>query len=61
MRMLIRRIDVKKIAQKLHLSRKTVHSYRDRIFKKLHVDSDMGLMLLAIKEGIVTLDEMEPT
>lgn len=61
MKMVIHRDKVKKIAEKLHLSTKTVHSYRDRIFQKLHVDSDMGLMLLAIKEGIVTLDEIEPT
>lgn len=61
MMMVIHHIKVKKIAEKLHLSSKTVHSYRDRIFQKLHVDSDMSLMLLAIKEGIVKLDEMDPT
>ncbi len=58
MLMVIRGVEVKKIAQKLHLSNKTVHSYRSRIFQKLNVDSDMSLLLLAIKHGVVTLDEM---
>lgn len=60
MMMIIRSIDVKKIAEKLHLSTKTVHSYRNRIFQKLNVKNDMGLMLLSIKEGIVALEETEP-
>lgn len=60
MMMVIHGFEVKKIAQKLHLSSKTVHSYRSRIFQKLNVKSDMGLMLVAIKQGIVSLDEAEP-
>ncbi len=56
MSMVIRGFSVKKIAQKLHVSTSTVHSYRSRIFQKLNIKNDMGLMLLAIKEGIVTLD-----
>lgn len=60
MMMVINGFEVKKIAQKLHLSSKTVHSYRSRIFQKLQVKSDMGLMLAAIKQGIVSLDETEP-
>lgn len=59
MLMVIRGIEVKKIAKKLRLSSKTVHTYRSRIFQKLNVDSDMSLLLLAIKQGIVILDEME--
>lgn len=60
MMMVIRGVEVKEIGKKLNLSSKTVHTYRGRIFKKLHVDSDASLVILAIKEGIVTLDEMEP-
>lgn len=60
MLMVIQGIEVKKIAQKLHLSSKTVHSYRSRIFQKLNVDSDMNLLLIAIKQGVIILDEIEP-
>ena len=56
MMMIIRGFSVKQIAQKLHVSNKTVHSYRSRIFQKLDIKNDMSLMLLAIKEGVVTLD-----
>ena len=55
--MVIRGIEVKEIAKKLHLSSKTVHSYRSRIFEKLHVKNDTALTLLAIKNGIVTIEE----
>lgn len=59
MLMVIRQIPVKEIARKLHLSAKTVHSYRSRIFEKLHVKNDTSLTLLAIKQGIVGIEEVE--
>ncbi len=59
MLMVIRQVPVKEIAQKLHLSAKTVHSYRSRIFEKLHVKNDTALTLLAIKQGIVEIEEVE--
>lgn len=59
MLMVIRQVSVKEIAQKLHLSAKTVHSYRSRIFEKLHVKNDTALTLLAIKQGIVEIEEVE--
>lgn len=58
MLMVIHRIPVKEIAEKLHLSAKTVHSYRSRIFEKLHVKNDTALTLLAIKHGIVAMEEV---
>ncbi len=58
MLMVIHRIPVKEIAQKLQLSTKTVHSYRSRIFEKLRVKNDTALTLSAIKQGIVTIEEL---
>ena len=44
---------VSEISLKLHLSPKTVNSYRYRIFEKLKVNGDVELVLLAVKYGIV--------
>lgn len=44
---------VQDIAEKLHLSSKTVNSYRYRIFEKLGVTSDVELTHLAIRYGLV--------
>lgn len=58
MLMVIRHVPVKEIANKLNLSAKTIHSYRSRIFEKLNVKNDTALTLLAIKQGIVTIEEV---
>lgn len=55
--MVIRGVPVQDIADRLFLSPKTVHSYRSRIFEKLNVENDVGLTLLAIREGLITLEE----
>lgn len=57
MLMVIRGLEVKQIAKKLSISSKTVHSYRNRLFEKLHVKSNTALTLLAIKQGLVALEE----
>ena len=44
---------VRKISSELHLSPKTVNSYRYRIFDKLNVRSDVELALLAARHGMV--------
>jgi DNA-binding NarL/FixJ family response regulator len=44
---------VRQISQELHLSPKTVNSYRYRIFEKLGVGSDVELALLAVRHGVV--------
>ena len=44
---------VQDISANLHLSPKTVNSYRYRIFEKLSVSSDVELAMLAIKYGMV--------
>jgi two-component system invasion response regulator UvrY len=41
------------IAGELHLSPKTVNSYRYRIFTKLSVQSDVELTLLAVRHGLL--------
>lgn len=44
---------VKQISNNLHLSPKTVNSYRYRIFEKLNVSSDVELVLMAVRYGVV--------
>lgn len=44
---------VSEISGSLHLSPKTVNSYRYRIFEKLKISSDVELVLLAVKHGMV--------
>jgi len=43
---------VNDISSRLHLSPKTVNSYRYRIFEKLNVKSDVELALLAVRHGM---------
>jgi DNA-binding NarL/FixJ family response regulator len=43
---------VNDISSSLHLSPKTVNSYRYRIFEKLNVKSDVELALLAVRHGM---------
>ncbi len=59
MMMVIRGTLVKDIASKLHLSPKTIHSYRSRIFKILKVKNNVGLTLMAVRHGIIALEEIE--
>lgn len=42
------------ISVNLHLSPKTVNSYRYRIFEKLNVGSDVELALMAVRHGMVS-------
>ena len=44
---------VKEISSNLHLSPKTVNSYRYRIFEKLKIGSDVELALMAVRYGVV--------
>ncbi|MHB8425509.1 MAG: UvrY/SirA/GacA family response regulator transcription factor [Gammaproteobacteria bacterium] len=41
------------IADKLHLSPKTVSTYRTRLFQKLAVNNDVELMRLALRYGVI--------
>lgn len=44
---------VQQISRDLHLSPKTVNSYRYRIFEKLNVTSDVELALLAVRHSVI--------
>jgi two-component system, NarL family, invasion response regulator UvrY len=46
----------KEIASQMHLSPRTIDGYRDDLFLKLNVRSRVGLVLYAIKQGIVQLN-----
>jgi len=43
----------KEIAEKMNLSPRTIDGYRDDLFEKLDVKSRVGLVLFAIKNGLV--------
>ena len=53
----VRGVRAADIAKRLHMSPKTVHSYRSHIFEKLGVENDVGLTLLAVRENLMTIDE----
>lgn len=56
--MTIRGISVPEISERLHLSGKTVHTYRSHIFSKLNVNNDVALVLLAVREGLMAIEEV---
>jgi two-component system invasion response regulator UvrY len=58
MQMIISGQKVPDIADKLCLSSKTVNSYRYRLFEKLQVHSDVELTHMAIKYGLLKLEEL---
>ncbi len=46
----------KEIAQNMHLSPRTIDGYRDDLFEKLNIKNRVGLVLFAIKHGIVQVN-----
>jgi len=46
----------KEIADQMHLSPRTVDGYRDALFQKLNLKTRTGIVIYAIKHGIVQLD-----
>ncbi len=51
--MIINCVKVTEISANLHLSPKTINSYRYRVFDKLGVSSDVELTLLAVRYGLI--------
>ena len=45
----------KEIAEKMFLSPRTIDGYRDTLFEKLHVKTRVGLVIYAIKNGVVSV------
>ena len=52
---------VPQIASVLHLSTKTVNTYRYRIFEKLGINNDVELTLLALRHGIIDNNNLGST
>ena len=48
-------LSYKEIAEKMYVSPRTVDDYRQSLFAKLKVHSRVGLVMYAIKNGIVSL------
>jgi DNA-binding NarL/FixJ family response regulator len=46
----------KEIADQMHLSPRTIDGYRDNLFEKLGIKSRVGLVLFAIRHGIVMVN-----
>lgn len=46
----------KEIAEEMHLSPRTIDGYRDNLFEKLSIKSRVGLVLFAIRYGIVQVN-----
>ena len=46
----------KEIAETMHLSPRTIDGYRDNLFEKLNLKSRVGLVLFAIRHGIVQVN-----
>ena len=53
--MLAQGLTVEKIAKCLHLSKKTINTYRYSVFNKLSVKNNVEITLLAIKDGLSNL------
>jgi two-component system invasion response regulator UvrY len=45
----------KEIAERMYLSPRTIDGYRDTLFEKLNVKTRVGLVLYAVRNGIVSL------
>lgn len=47
-------LNYKQIGAKMKLSERTIHGYRDSMFEKLNVKTRAGLVIFALKTGLVT-------
>lgn len=56
--LIIQGAKVQEIAEKLHLSPKTVNSYRYRVFDKLGVKSDVELTHLSLRYGLLDAESL---
>jgi len=48
-------LSYKEIAEQMYISPRTVDGYRDKLFEKLDVKSRVGLVLFAIKNGVIKI------
>lgn len=47
----------KQIADHMHLAERTIDGYREHLFEKLQVQSRVGMVLKALRKGLVQLDD----
>ncbi|MET1080226.1 MAG: response regulator transcription factor [Pseudomonas sp.] len=57
LRLITRGASTRSIASGLHLSIKTVEAHRAQIMKRLHIHDVAGLVLYAVREGIINTDD----
>jgi two-component system, NarL family, invasion response regulator UvrY len=55
LRLVCTELAYKEIADKMHLSARTIDGYRNDLFEKLNIKNRVGLVMYAIKNGIVSL------
>jgi two-component system, NarL family, invasion response regulator UvrY len=55
--LLVNGSEVQEISEKLNFTTKTVYACRSRILKKLDVNSDVGLLTVAIRYGLIDVDK----
>jgi two-component system, NarL family, invasion response regulator UvrY len=55
LRLICTEMTYKEIADQMYLSPRTIDGYRDSLFEKLNIKSRVGLVLFALKNGIVNL------
>jgi DNA-binding NarL/FixJ family response regulator len=48
----------RQIADRMHLSERTIDGYRESLFQKLNVQSRVGMVLEALRRGLVSLEEV---
>ncbi|MEX0736652.1 MAG: response regulator transcription factor [Bacteroidota bacterium] len=58
LRLIVIGVTTKDIAQRLTVSLRTVHAHKEHITKKLGVANIAGLTKIALREGIITLDDI---
>lgn len=49
----------KQVAEQLYLSNHTINTHRKNIFNKLQINSTTGLVIYAVKSGIVDVDQFQ--
>lgn len=52
MQYLVQGVTQTEIAEKMNINRKTVHTYKARIYEKMHVDNLKELMMYALRHGV---------
>jgi len=53
MMLMVQGVDLNGIAEQLHLSKKTISTYKYRLYEKLDVQNDVALVRMAMNHGII--------